>query len=257
MNKFIQSFARWAGDLTVGDALWLCVPFWLAGILMLAGAAGPGIALYCFWLAVVVWRVRRHARSLLAALLMAGLLAMPMRAQNPQPQTATQCQAPVIIGGTVIVVGGIMIYNLWKMCKKLFPPEPPPDPPPTPGPTNAPPARNAQFIAQAQGRAEPASSDISGQGWLDRTIPADPVIFQDYCRLTLQASTDLTTWSNCCTVALWLSPHSLESVAYDQGGIPVATNWVPGNPYTSPLTVDIPFPLIDPRASVRYFRWQP
>jgi hypothetical protein len=66
--------------------------------------------------------------------------------EQQQPKAQPKLVAECIVAGTVLVVGTIIVYNLYKFCKKNLPPTPPPPKPPPVPPTNAPPPITNHFI---------------------------------------------------------------------------------------------------------------
>jgi hypothetical protein len=65
-------------------------------------------------------------------------------------QVVSDIVAQICFAGAVLIVGGIIIYQLWKCIKKvLYPaPNPPPPPPPPPPTTNSPPKKaQSRFIS--------------------------------------------------------------------------------------------------------------
>jgi len=82
-------------------------------------------------------------RKLLLSAVLCFLFALPISAEDkttPGPKAA----APCIIAATCIVIGGIVIYHLVKLCDRYIPPAQV-QPPLPPGQTNAP---NYRFTVQ-------------------------------------------------------------------------------------------------------------
>lgn len=91
------------------------VLFVISGALLAAGLTGLGLCLLIY--GYVAWAVVFTVDSmrLLSVLLIAGLLAAPAQADEPEP-------APLIIGG-VVVIGiagiGFVGYKAYKACKRI------------------------------------------------------------------------------------------------------------------------------------------
>jgi hypothetical protein len=246
----MKSFIKWANALDWEQTVWWAVLL----LLCLGGAYWYAPAGILMFLCVMAWMLRavsRHRRGLLTVLLIASLFLVqtPRRCQaGPKKEAVVECNA-VVLGGLILVVGGICIYKFVKFCQAHFPPPPPPNPPPTPPDTNAPPATNQPpnvtgYLRRAQTLSyTPTSQDISGYGWMDNTVATNPVPFQDFITLSFSSSTNLRDWSTAFTVNLWLSSNSVESVIYDANSVPLATNWCAGNPYTTPMTNNLPLPF--------------
>jgi hypothetical protein len=256
-------FGKWAGSLkrwqTLFWSFWLLFAGFITYHTPIAGAI-----LYIVVLLMMMIEIRLHNRRLLTLLLIASLFYAwsPRPARAQEKKAVVECNA-VIIGGLIIIVGGYIVYKLIQFCKKNFPPPTPPpqNPPPTPAPTNSVPTND---VTSASVLLNPitinldtpdkvSGYDISASNWVDHTIAEHPVLFQDFIRLSMSSSTNLTTWSNFYTIDMWLSSNSVESVIYGPNRVPVHTNWVVGNPYTGSLTNVIPFTVYDPAKPCQFF----
>lgn len=256
MKKFLKSFKRWGDSRTWPQTIgWGA---WLIGLAM-AAFSDPVYALAGFVLLLVCMGLSiRHFKKFHTFILIGALLLSQTsfsRAQPPKKQAVVECNA-VVIGILVIAVGGIILYKVVQFCKKHFP-TPPPPPPLTPPDTNAPPVTNSPSpfpAAQMRPSYEPTSCDISTNGWMDNTDPANPTPFQDFITLSFSSSSDLTNWTNCCTINLWLSSNSVESVIYDWRGVTLGTNYTRGNPYAGQsLTNRLPF-QVDMKQHQQFYR---
>lgn len=268
MKTWYASFDKWASQLPFYKFLAWTLTLGTCGILSNTHPVIAAVAFVLLMTAIVVC-VRRHSKKIITGLLICSLLygtsAQSAETNKPpvQPQPeAVDCSA-VVFAGVIVIVGGVVVYQLIKFCKKHFPPPPttpPPEPPPTPCPTNSPPSTNhvksASSIPPVQPAANVIGYDISTMGWLDNTDTNNPVLFQEYLLLKMEASSNLGQWTNYCTIGVWVSSNSVETVAYDWQGQPVATNWTVGNPYTTPLVDRIPMPVVDQRQKYQFFRWQ-
>jgi hypothetical protein len=129
-----------------------------------------------------------------------GIVLMPSDAK-PQEKPPNP-----IFGCVVVIIGGIIIYGIYKLCKKIPDPKPPAeDDPPAPPPTNAPPVFNPpptvnQFTPQVfQALREIPSYSVS---ILDSYSGGT---FTSKWAFTIQASTDLQSWHEAMRVTVWES----------------------------------------------------
>lgn len=231
---------------------------WLVGLGVLAFVDAPAaLGGYLLCLFCLCWSISHHWKKSLSILLIASLLfsQAPQTHAQAQPKLVN-CNAAVI-GGLVLIVGGIIIYKFAKFCKKHFPP-PGSNPPPDDGGTNAPPSTNAAnatiYFPTLTPHALVESYDCTSTGWLDRSVPANPVPVQDFIILSFSSSTNLNDWTNCFTVNLWLSSNSVVGVVYDANQRPISTNRTLGNPYTTALTNALAFPLFTRSQPQLFFR---
>jgi len=164
-------------------------------------------------------------RSITVLLLVAlcGLTPTRTRADgdgSPQPQNA------MIAGCLVLAVGGVIVWQLYKLCKHLTPPPGDEQPPAT----NAPPAVTQAHIAQL---ARPAGLvtlddsaarcfDVSAQGFYD-PISGFPITAR--LDAVLQVSTNAVNWTVQYRVTGWYSPAGTIFLFADAAGNPVQTNY--------------------------------
>lgn len=81
------------------------------------------VGFFIGWTVFTLLDFRDWTRRLPVILLCASLLCAPAHAEEPlQPAVA-----PVVIGGVVIIVGGVIVYSTVKFCQKHFPKTPPKD----------------------------------------------------------------------------------------------------------------------------------
>lgn len=253
--SFLKRFYAWGNSRTKEQTCW-----WLAFLAVAAIAAytcAPiGLAYFTVLIVLMGISVCRHNRGVTLLLVGCLLLApLPVRVQaQPNPKVQEAC-VPFIIGGAVVIVGGIVIYKMVKFCQKHFPPPPSSNPPPSG--TNAPPSTNGASgnlrFANMTPSAEVESYDCSSTGWIDKSVPTNPVPYRDFITLRFSGSTNLLDWTNACTVNLWLSSNSMVGVVYDQNQVPVSTNRALGNPYAQSMTnrLDFPFDRSQPQLFLR------
>lgn len=266
MNLKNLKFWKWADALTPRQAIYWASALISCGLLSLWF---PPLAAIVYIL-VLSWMIRavrlsRSAKVIITALMIGSLAisGVPRRTHAEQQKDkppVVECNA-IVIGGLILVVGAFIIYKLVKFCQKNIPPPPPP-PPPTPPTNNAAivpmvsTAGHLQAISVNLTDPEQTSAlDISHYGWTDYTIPTNPVPFQVYIHLTMSNSVDMNTWSNLYTIGIWMSSNSVETVIYDGTGKATHTNWTAGNPYTTSLTNNIPFPVYNPSIPRQFFKY--
>jgi hypothetical protein len=165
------------------------------------------------------------------------LIAILLLASPPQPRAQTVTGKNVLIGCGLLIVGGIIIYGLWKLCKKIPCPRPPPsDDPPSPPQTNAPPATNpsqsgstggqAQFFSASQASPTVALGeldcsgvqpyDVSQYAWPD-PVTAGAIIVNKSL-VTLQCSTNLVNWQDVWKINIFSSSNGAELWEVYQNG---------------------------------------
>ncbi len=164
---------------------------------------------------------------------------------------------PAVIAVFVIIVGGVMIWGLKKMCKKLDPPPPPLPPPPPKIPTNSVPGsgtntnhRSSLKLSQALTDQWIASQipvdqlfdntngpgiaawDVSSLGYLD---PSNSVNYYGCVNFTMQTSSNLSDWDDAFSAVIWTSinaGHTNALTVFYLGRTGYTTNgtWVEGTP---------------------------
>ena len=162
----------------------------------------------------------------------------PAPAQSEPEPAATQPEChPGVVAAIFIVVGGIIIGGIVKICKKCLPPQDPPPPPPAPPPpecalcspthpewpcTNCPPIIPPIIVITAVvGTNNSSMSDISGYGWNDPR----GFRYETLQTFRIATSTNLTAWSQCLSMTQWVSRATLLTVCYTNG-VPASTNQV-------------------------------
>lgn len=162
---------------------------------------------FAIW--ILWWKVTHPGPRFLTALLIFSLIALPTNRAQADPQ---KNMAMAIVGCVVIVVGGIVVYHLYKMCKRLLP-----NPPPPPS-TNAPPAGTSQ--PQPNPSLLQCPARLNGP---DVEIAAVPQWQMSIVRF--QSSINSLNWRDEYTVTNWLSDNQLVSVCASNG-VPLMTNFV-------------------------------
>jgi hypothetical protein len=194
-----------------------------------------GIGAICgIYSAIKLW-----GKNLLVLLLAYSLATIPARAAGhnpppaPQPKTGMQCNP--FMGAAVLVIGGVIIYCFWRVCKKLdklIPAPAPPQPPPPPPNTNTNSTPNFSAFLGPDGQVSfqlsasntncatcAAGHDISGSGYKG----PDGLEYSDLVSFDLLSSSDLVNWQATATVTQWVSPTYVLSVLYDAARRPVAS----------------------------------
>ena len=175
------------------------------------------------------------------ALLIVALALMPIngRADDvPPPENGTVAWACV-----TLIVGGIMVYGLYRMCKKLppmNPPEPPEEPPAPPPPNNR--TNTNSFRTNLTMRLNmPERALTQTADWQMVT-------------LAFQSSTNMQTWRNDYFVTNWLSQSQLIYVCADGDGIPLLTNSQSISWSNEMVIADLSAVIPPPREPAKAFR---
>ncbi len=151
-------------------------------------------------------------------LLCLSLLALPFEASAPEQSPPPDNNPPsVLVACVVIVVGAVIVYGLWKLCKKIPGPPPKDGPPPPPAGTNT-------------------NSHAGKASWvMPRLIMPDtdlaPVSDWQVVVGSFQSSSNCSEWATHLFVTNWISDAMIVCVASDLNG-PLATNWFYG-PFTN------------------------
>lgn len=173
---------------------------------------------------------------LIAALVL--LCALPAPAQSAgtggskrDPKVGLPCG--VIIGVTVLVTGGYIVYELWQFCQRKLPPPPPAPPPPPPPPpvvtnvpprvdTNAPPANTNRMARLNVNPADVAAYAIEAYGY---TAP-DGTTYSTLITMNLATSADLSHWEQ-VPVKVYMSESSILTQVGTNGASiqPFTLNW--------------------------------
>jgi hypothetical protein len=122
----------------------------------------------------------------------------------------------VAMACVVLVIGAVIVYGLWKICKKI-PGPPATDPPPPPPGTNAPPKTNTNRVAHLTLKMPDKDLHVDGQWQMNVSA--------------FESSEDMVHWSRALYFTNWFGASNIVSVAADDYG-PVATNWMPA-PWTN------------------------
>lgn len=173
-------------------------------------------------------------RRWLASIFLAFLLLTNVRAQTAEVSPERSPDGPVLVEvvcGTIVIVGGVVIYiELNKLCHRIPPVTPPPPPPPTnncvtctncPGPncpTNSPPSR--RFSLPALSGDNVAAASISPA--LNYAAP-DGSQFSVWFHANVSGSWNPTETNILCTVDGWVSPTCVLTVT-SSNGVELARN---------------------------------
>jgi hypothetical protein len=148
----------------------------------------------------------------IVALILCGALALAPAQAGEQPPPPPEKDSAVLAGCAILIVGAIIVYGLWKLCKKL------PSLPPTtrnPPVTNPPPNPNFVFGMDTNGPA---------------LVMPDWKITQlndwDTAVMTFQSSTNGADWKDEYTVTNWFNNAQFVSIIYSNG-LPLMTNFGP------------------------------
>lgn len=153
----------------------------------------------------------RPSKAKITAILIASLILIPLGASSPAQESdiGAHKENTVVVGCVVIVVGAIIIYGIWKICKMI---------PPVQG-TNSPPSGSSQsahnfgpVLASPFRLNMPPLGIPSGGGYQTAVI-------------AFQSTTNSIDWHDEYTVTNWLSDNQLVSVCASNG-VPVLTNFV-------------------------------
>lgn len=166
--------------------------------------------------------------------------------ETPQPKSAL-----LICGLVVLGVGAVVIWQLYKVCKRL----PPVDGSEIPPATNAPPAYTQAQIAAAV--ASPTAGlatlsddgarvlDISSLGYVDGNTGT---YFIGRLDCQIQTSDNAISWVCAYRVSAWFGPAGSLYLFSDAAGNPVSTNYCRGG------MGQIPLSLGTGREPARFFR---
>src|SRR5262245_11911299 len=120
---------------------------------------------------------------------------------QPSKSEAAPC-APCIIGALVLLIGGYIVYELYKMCKSLPPMENPPEPPPTHG--SIPPTMEPIYMPPPMAFTVPTNGgqySIVGAGLRDEDGYPLTIL---WCGV-LESSTNMVNWQPSMTFTTWIS----------------------------------------------------
>lgn len=147
-------------------------------------------------------------KTIVTIALIAAITGAPIRqrAQEPPPG-----EDAVAIACGVLIVGGIIVWGIWKICKMLPPPNPPPK-------TNAPPAGGRTNQAPRISSVMPALllpdfSAYNAPGWQTAAFG-------------FQSSADGANWDEDYAITNWLCENLLISVC-SSNGVALLTNVIP------------------------------
>lgn len=149
-------------------------------------------------------------------LLVLSLIAAPYRISAVDRTNPDNGKDSVVVACVVLVIGAVVVYGLWKLCKKI--PGPPATPPPPP--TNAPPA----------GTNTNRNGTVGKASWVLPRIHLPDTDLHDWpdwqiAVAAFEHSDDCLHWTRCLYVTNWFSGSNIICLAADTNG-PVATNWL-------------------------------
>lgn len=194
-------------------------------------------------------------RLILTCLLLGALLAMPYNAEPADPNPKPQSIVAVLCGILILVGGTVIIWSLWKLCKKLPPIE-------DYGSTNAPPAppvrpwTNITIFPAAAHTVVMADPDLHFRS-ISNAIPPDTngafvSPWTHYCEADLEASPDLVLWQPVMTITGWFSSAGCEMV-FVTNGCAFSARYFPAT--NGSFTGQVPFEAVPPGVDRRFFRF--
>jgi hypothetical protein len=136
-----------------------------------------------------------------------------MSSQEKPPPDNKDAIAPVIAGCAIIVVGAIIIWGVWKLCKKM--PSPPAKGKGNPPSTNEPPQDTfivGNFSTNGPGLFMPDGYDLAAENEWQGAV------------MLFQSSTNLRDWRDEYSVSNWVNNSQWVSIMYSNG-LPLKTNW--------------------------------
>lgn len=172
--------------------------------------------------------------KLVSMVLIFCLACAPCRSDAQSKDDQKDSVGPVIAGCAIIIVGCIVIWGVWRMCKKM--PPPPPKPGSRPPTTNEPPQDTfiyGQFQTNGPGLIMPGE------------YPLSPMDDWDYAVMGFQSSTNGQDWNEEYVVTNWFNNEQYVSIMY-QNGSPLKTNWAMMN-WTNEIPIVIDFSRVMPR----------
>lgn len=229
--------------------------------------AGTTFAVVCIALIVALLELFKPWRkTLLVLAVVAALVPIATRAQNIPTipdQTAGQTNSqpqlgigPCIAAGCIIV-GGWMVYELWKTCKNIFNDNrtnsPPPPPPPPPGPPSTPSTNHASKLTlmpmmagqlPCAGAAQYSATNTDRYG----------APYSWYFWFFIDSTTNLLDWANECVITGWVSAASYTVVGYHTGAAYVTNSW-PVSPNGQTNNLECPFVATD-NSRTKLFRFR-
>ncbi len=169
--------------------------------------------------AMALWACCKGCKPVAAILLIISITAQGYahpgkKDQPPEPQPKVIKE--VCVAGVVILVGYVIVKNLWKICKKL----------PAPNPPNNPPATNVDselvFMSPATVPMNnapqlviPIQKNIASNAW-------------DVAVLKMQCSTNGRDWRDAYTISNWFFDTQGVSIIYSNS-VPLQTNFYTAN----------------------------
>lgn len=171
-----------------------------------------GFFLLGFVTFVVALFAATRSNKTISVIIIAALLLAPVsvaRADDPPPNDP---HTALGVGCVVVIVGGVIIWGLWKICKMIPPLPPPPKNPPPPNGTN-------QMIGSVSGPSSGAPALLLPDRAIYQTADWQMSVIK------FQSSTNLSDWVEEYAVTNWFSGNQLVSLCASNG-IPVQTNFI-------------------------------
>lgn len=176
-------------------------------------------------------------KRLVSLLLVVAFLLLPVnrsRSDDTQPKSAL-----IICGLVVLGVGAVVIWEIYKLCKRL----PPVDGTENPPATNAPPTYTQAQIAALAGPPPAVKTltddgarllDISSLGYADGNTGT---YFIGRLDCQIQVSDNAVSWVCAYRVAAWFGPAGTLYLFSDAAGNPVSTNYCRGGMGQVPINL--------------------
>ncbi len=158
----------------------------------------------------LLW-LKLKPRRVLGLMLCGALAAAPIRVQADEPPNDGGDNA--VFACVTVIIGGAIVWGLWKLCQKI----PTPKPPETNCPPPWVPGTNTNTITNRHHRFPAIRMQNSG---------IEPVNAWQTMSLAFQSSTDGgATWQEKYSVTNWLCDNAMISVCYSNG-VSLQTNAV-------------------------------
>jgi hypothetical protein len=180
---------------------WLPDQYWILGALILLGAITFGFA-YSAWL---------KSTRVITALLILALASTPVKAEAPDVRQSKV--APVLYVCCVVVIGGLLAYATYRVCKALKTIKKNLD------------NIKTNDVTLAEGLA---LTNHPNAALHMPAMPESEYLSDDWQQvaLTLQSSTDAQNWTDRYAMTNWMGSNLVVSVIYSNS-VPLQTNMAP------------------------------
>lgn len=175
-----------------------------------------GLFALCFLtFAMALWSLVRNNKAV-SLLLVVALLLAPTKGGCDDAKSPAQKDAvgAVIAGCGVLAVGAVIIWGLWKICKKMPGPTTPPKNPPTTNPPPDPDSLKRSFAAASTNGPVLVMPDLA----ITEQNTWDIAVIQ------YQSTTNATDWVPEYTATNWFNNSQFVSILYSNG-LPLMTNY--------------------------------